>query len=140
MLHDFCLDFVSVGKIDRYSSEFKNQNEKVKRYCVMYIGQKKNFWVVDLKRFAQGLGTREQGLENTDEIIKLHIDDLKEYVDKLWDEWFVDEMVAEGKEMMDSIFGEWEYEMYSFDNRCELQVHESVKLLEPNYMIEPNID
>ncbi len=114
----------------------------VKRYCVMYIGQKKNFWVADLERFAQGLGTREKGLGNTDGIIKLHVDDLKEYVEKLWDDWFVDEMVAEGKEMMDSVFGEGGYYIYSFtenDKMTEWQ-NDVVKLLEPNYMIEANIE
>jgi hypothetical protein len=70
----------------------------------MYIGQKKNFWVVDLEHSAQGRGTREQGV--VDSVVKVHVDQLKEYVEKLGSEWFVDEMVAEGKEMMDSIFGE----------------------------------
>lgn len=101
----------------------------------MYIGQKKNFWVVDLER-------SEQGIVNLDAIVKLHVDNLKEYVDKLGDDWFVDEMVAEGKEMMDSLFGEEGYMMYSFEENYELQItnYESVKLLVPNYMIDSNIE
>ena len=56
MLHDFSVDFVSVGKIEWYGLLRVARND-IKRYCLMYIGQKKNFWVVDLERFAQGSGT-----------------------------------------------------------------------------------
>jgi len=90
----------------------------------MYIGQKKNFWVVDL--------------EHSEWIVKLHVDALREYVEKLWDDWFVDEMVAEGKEMMDVVFGEWEYMMYVFRDEG-IGSRDKVKLLEANYMIEANI-
>ena len=116
MLHDFSLDFVSIGKIEHFMLEKREKKKDIRRYCVMYIGQKKNFWVVDLERFAQGSGTREKELDITDGIVKLHIDTLKDYVDTLGDDWFVDEMVAEGKEMMDSVFGEEGYRMYTFDN------------------------
>jgi hypothetical protein len=104
MLHNFNVNFVSIEKIERYSSQFIDHGSQLKRYCVMYIGQKKNFWVVDLERSAQGRGTREQGV--VDSVVKVHVDQLKEYVEKLGSEWFVDEMVAEGKEMMDTVFGE----------------------------------
>ncbi len=138
MLHDFFLDFVSIWKVDLYNSEFKNQNLKLKRYCVMYIGQKKNFWVVDLANAKNDKMTEWQN----DGIVKLHVDKLKEYVDALGDNWFVDEMVAEGKEMMDSIFGEEGYKMYKFDENDKMTEwqNDGVKLLEPNYMIEANID
>lgn len=108
----------------------------------MYIGQKKNFWIVDLKHFVEGTGKREQEIENKEGIVKIHIDHLKEYIGSLGDDWFVDEMVAEGKEMMDNLFGENQYIMYSFAENDELQNtnYESIKLLEPNYMIEANID
>ena len=107
----------------------------------MYIGQKKNFWVVDLEHFAQGSGTREKGVDITDGIVKLHIDTLKEYVDKLGDDWFVDEMVAEWKEMMDTVFGEGQYKMYTFrDQGLGTRDEKFMKLLEPNYMIEANIE
>lgn len=103
----------------------------------MYIGQKKNFWVVDLQS-----DHRWKTIEHRDGIVKLHVDDLKTYVDKLWDNWFVDEMVAEGKEMMDSVFGEDKYDMYRFGTNDEMTKWQNgvVKLLEPNYMIEANID
>lgn len=140
MLHDFCLDFVSVGKIERYNSEFRTQNSELKRYCVMYIGQKKNFWVVDLEKVdsSQSIVNRENW------IVKLHVDNLKGYIDTIGDDWFVDEIVAEWKEMMDAIFGEGKYKMYSFMEHYELWIMnyewKTVKLLEPNYMIEANID
>ncbi len=103
----------------------------------MYIGQKKNFWVVDLQRCA--LGTREQGLGTSNGVEKVHVDELKEYISRLGDDWFVDEMVAEGKEMMDVVFGEWEYMMYVFRDEG-VGSKDKVKLLEANYMIEANID
>lgn len=135
MLHNFWLDFVSIGKIEHFVLEKREKKKDIRRYCLMYIGQKKNFWVVDLER-------SEQGIVNLDAIVKLHVDNLKEYVDKLGDDWFVDEMVAEGKEMMDSLFGEEGYMMYSFEENYELQItnYESVKLLVPNYMIDSNIE
>ncbi len=102
----------------------------------MYIGQKKNFWVVDLQRCA--LGTREQGRGTSNGVEKVHVDALREYVERLWDDWFVDEMVAEGKEMMDDVFGEWKYNMYAFRDEG-LGSKDAMKLLEANYMIEANI-
>jgi hypothetical protein len=74
----------------------------------MYIGQKKNFWIVDLEKIGDV------------EIKKLHIDNLNEYISSLGDERFVDEMVAEGKETMDAISGDGEYDMYSFSGGCGL--------------------
>ena len=66
---------------------------------------------------------------------------MKEYVDKLGDDWFVDEMVAEGKEMMDSLFGEGKYDMYTFREQVlDTRDEKCMKLLEPNYMIEANIE
>ncbi len=136
-LHDFKLDFVDVSKIDWYRSAFASQ--KCKRYCIMYIGQKKNYWLVDL----QLITNYELQIASKDKawIHKLHVDNLKTYVDDLWDNWFVDEMVAEGKETMDTIFGEGGYDMYSFQNNYELEItkKDSTKLLEPNYMIEANV-
>ncbi|MBP6085709.1 hypothetical protein KA478_00575 [Patescibacteria group bacterium] len=95
---------MSVSKIEWYQTEIRNKKKEIRRYCVMYIGQKKNFWVVDLQRCA--LGTREQGLGTSNGVEKVHVDELKEYISRLGDDWFVDEMVAEGKEMMDVVFGE----------------------------------
>lgn len=135
MLHDFSVDFVSIWKIDWYKNILVTSNQSlVTRYCLMYIGQKKNFWVVDLS--GQQSVASSQLMEG---VVKLHVDDLKEYVDKLGDDWFVDEMVAEGKEMMDGIFGEGWYKMYIFREE-ELGDERSMKLLEPNYMIDANID
>jgi hypothetical protein len=49
-------------------------------------------------------------------------------------------MVAEGKETMDAISGDGEYDMYSFSGGCGLWVkQDTIKLLEPHYMIEANI-
>ena len=72
------------------------------------------------------------------------MDDLKGYLNTIGDDWFVDEMVAEWKEMMDTIFGEEQYKMYSFMEHYHLWIMnyewKTVKILEPNYMIEANID
>ena len=53
----------------------------------------------------------------------------------------MDEMVAEGKEMMDSLFGEGKYDMYTFREQVlDTRDEKCMKLLEPNYMIEANIE
>jgi hypothetical protein len=106
----------------------------------MYIGQKKNFWIIDL----QAITNYELRITNWKEgMTKLHVDQLKEHISALWDERFVDEMVAEGKETMDALFGEGSYDMYTFDGNYELRItnyeKSKTKLLEPNYMIEANV-
>jgi len=52
MLHDFSRDFFPVNKLEWYTQLYKHG--VVKRYCVMYIGQRKNFRVVDCKALAEG--------------------------------------------------------------------------------------
>jgi hypothetical protein len=75
------LDFVSVDKIHWYALERREKKKEIKRYCVMYIGQKKNFWVVDVGHFVPG--SREQGIGSSEGFVKVHVDDLREHVEKL---------------------------------------------------------
>ena len=65
----------------------------------MYIGQKRNFWLVDLAHENSGVEEGKGGIE------KIHIDSMKERVEALGDKRFVDELVAEGKDMMNIVFG-----------------------------------
>lgn len=144
MLHNFPINFVSISKIERYQLLYSNSvtewqhNKIIARYCIMYIGQKKNFWIVDLAH-TKNYGVAEW---QQDGIVKIHVDNMKEYVDTLGNNWFVDEMVAEWKETIDKLFGEWKYSMYQFIDTDQLQItnYKLVKLLEPNYMIDANID
>lgn len=146
MLHEFPIDFVSISKIDRYKAEFEAQKSGVKRYCLMYIGQKKNFWIVDLSiKSGEWVIKNKKDSSATplnDAIVKVHVDQLKDHVATLWDEWFVDEMVAEGKEMIDEVLGENLYDMYAFEDELrETRDDQKItKLLEPNYMIEANVN
>ncbi len=144
MLHNFPINFVNVSKIERYQLLYSNSmmewqhNRIIARYCIMYIGQKKNFWIVDLAK------TKNDGMVewHHDGVVKIHVDEMKEYVDSLGNNWFVDEMVAEGKETIDRLFGEWKYSMYQFidtDRTTEWQNNET-KMIDPNYMIDANID
>lgn len=73
---------------------------KVARYCVMYIGQKKNFWFVDLEK----VGSESQA-SIADAVQMTHVDELLARVQSVGDNWFVDEVVAEAEEMCASIFG-----------------------------------
>lgn len=48
---------------------------KVARYCVMYIGQKKNFWFVDLEKVG---GTSQASI--ADAVHMIHVDHLLDRV------------------------------------------------------------
>lgn len=157
-LHDFVVPFVSVDKITWYKMLYKQG--KVARYCVMYIGQKKHVWVVDLKivhveRTEQWEVIIDEDGENKVQQLggrgwkKVHIDHLAEEVVQCWDDWFVDEVVAEWKETFDRCFGKEDgsgiYQMYCvvqedidlFLQDGEQFPHE--KMLVPNYMIAANV-
>lgn len=130
MLHGFIFAYTSISKIDFYKLLY-TQKIISQRYCVMYIGQRKNFWWVDC---------------GTGECKKIHLDTIKEYTDTNSNNRFIDEMVAEWKQTMDELLGAENIVMYTTSIDHEKLVRElmldlmSTQMLEPNYMIEANID
>ena len=59
----------------------------------MYIGQKKNFWVVDLAQVT------DDSMASISQAVKMvHIDHLLQHMEGLGDARFVDEVVAEAQD------------------------------------------
>ncbi len=141
-LNNFALRFVSVDKLQRYAILYNAK--KIARYCVMYIGQKKNFWFVDLEKVVIEW---DKGAIWTikDAVEMIHVDNLAARVNELWSDWFVDEIMAEAKEMMNSIFGEYVQYVFSLED-VELVTWtfsvvgiKETALLDANYMIDANV-
>ena len=64
----------------------------------MYIGQKKNFWVVDLAQV-----THDSAASISQAVKMIHIDNLLQHIEDLDAERFVDEVIAEAKDVCDSV-------------------------------------
>lgn len=137
-LHNFGLHFMSIDKLQWYALLYKA--ERVGRYCVMYIGQKKNFWVVDLAQV-----THNSMASISDAVKMIHVDNLLQYMQDLDAERFVDDVVAEAKDVCDSIL--WTYTQYTFTNNDSQYVMTQIEsiwlqtsvLLDANYMMEANV-
>ncbi len=130
------IKFYSIDKITRYVDLYK-QN-KIPRYCLMYIWQKNNFWLVDLQRAGE---TSLQ--EYIKEVKKIHTADLYAEIEKVRDEIFLDEMVAEWLEMVTAkLVWLWDIEMSTFAYDQEAVKRFWLKLtdlIEPLYLIDANI-
>ena len=48
MLHSYQLEFLNINKLQRYRALYIQK--KIPQICVMYIGQKKNYRIVDLEK------------------------------------------------------------------------------------------
>ena len=48
MLHSFQLEFLHINKLQRYRALYIQK--KIPQICVMFIGQKKNYRIVDLEK------------------------------------------------------------------------------------------
>lgn len=140
MLHNFPWLFLSIDKIQFYKTLYIHQ--KVPRYCLMFIGQKKNYWIVDLEGDFD-----VEVIKN-----KVTLSDLEEYVKNTLkissQELFCDELVWEWKENTENILSDLWVTMYIHTNEninfvknhlLEKNILKPEKMLEANYMIEANI-
>lgn len=154
MLLGFPLEFFSVNKLQRYKILYIQK--KVSQYCLMYIWQKKNYWLVDLEKLPEDIVFSSDKNDfalpkNQTYIQKISLVNLWSVLQELpkWT-WFIDELIEDAKERVESICEEnnLPYTQYMFSEEdislvkeylIEKKIPIKEKLLPANYMIEANI-
>lgn len=159
MLHSYQLEFLNINKLQRYRALYIQK--KIPQICVMYIGQKKNYRIVDLEKVDKfliknpdfhwsGKESLAQLLHECVEQISL-VGYVQEHANGEDDQQiFFDEVVAEWKDAIQNaceiawiapffyrfVEGDIDSVVHVLREKWWLQKE---KLLSANYMIEANV-
>lgn len=134
MLNDFTWTFYSLSKLDWYDQLFRGSVAGVKRFVVMYIGQRKNIWLVDLEKLRCSCGDWQGAVE------KVSLDNLVQRLEKKKGNWCLDSMYAE---WLTAVREQLDVEImyvYKPEHLEHIALPEAAKLLEPHYMIDANVN
>lgn len=159
MLHNYQLEFLNINKLQRYRALYI-QN-KLPQICIMFIGQKKNYRIVDLEKTNRFLIKNTNFDWNAKESLAQLLHECVEkislttYVQEYMsggknEQIFFDEVVAEWKEIIQKacetaciepnyyVFNQSDIDVVAPILREKWWLHKK-KLLSANYMIEANI-
>lgn len=159
MLHGYSFNFLNINKLQRYRALY--MQKKIPQMCVVYIWQKKNYWLVDLEKMnAFFIARPDFDWSKKESILSLLAEGievvplerrLQEYAlaQKHWQLVF-DEVVVEWKDTIENACrAAWiAPSFYHYEQADVVLVTEILrekwwlqyeKLLTPNYMIDANV-